>query len=1551
MEIKAQIFRDGTSQRNRLLQALQPDYVAVDERDAEDWLRFARTYATYLQYFDSSNQPDGDWVPFFPDDIQQMLDYMENPDAFADDESLTQTLAQPHLALFMTFLKLLRYPQQQFKNLTQRYLDFHYRRVLGLSEKVAIPDRVHVIFELAKRETERLIKKGTLFTAGPDREGVDRQYATDEDIVVNRSQIASVKTLYVEKIYIDLEILHGDRSQERFERMLRWALGSPNPGDRFPNYPDGAAESIPYSLTELETLYHAVREENIYQIADNDKNYILEQLFFTTIDEFKTCFALHNREIQQQQGNVEIIAPTDSEWDQVYALVEKAYKKKINRTRRSALQNEHEANGFRRMMRLALGSPNPGAPLPAMPDDYTTLEELLAGINRTPPERFAVQYVTEQLYLPLEDFRKIMATQQNAESGTGSGGEADAAAQAQAWSEVYRLVEKAQTKKENFTYPPIGFTEIQNLHGAAIAETKPDEPLALQRFQTFHTRAETHPFPGFAVTSPVLNLQEGQRDITLTLECRADSFNRGVLIDEILKQGIIPFDLYLSSEQGWLSIDAEMLRFNVGDFILEETLKSYRRDGVAPIYTSTAAEDLFDPELETIATDSATNPYIQVADGTLYQVVEAPGVNKAKLRYVGWLSGSNDYRKYANLSLSGGVELTADLVLNETKTEIEATSNRFRQEDENQFIVWGNGDIYKIVQFGSARRLGVVRWGYLPRDGNILPAGSVALKYPNLNFTTRTTILPALEMTGVVLETGDTFFKHDISQVLVLDTGQAVKITAVGDVEATVRELGILALGKERGGTIQQYRSSGLAFNSLQFRFSLDAEQPAIIGLPFDAESGSIDTPYPILKGVLKTIEASGQVKSLYQKLRSLCLEKVHLKVNVQDVQDIQLRNDRAILSSKSPFQPFDTSPKVGSGFYFSNLEISRKPLTQLTLHLEWMGLPENFAVHYDAYSKCGMNPPLPAIDNNSFNAQLKILHNRAWRNIAATQSLFSANEHDTLQPQTNLEYGLQGFSTLPNYTLNRAADLESANDPFKQSRYFKLELGSPDFQQKFYSLVLNKVALASEEAIKALTVYEPYQPELKSISLDYQASIEIDLTQEGTPVGQVFQLHPFGYADILASDTEQASAAASDRRYFLLPQYEQEGTLFLGIRDLKPPQNLSILMQMVSGSANVELMQPDIAWSYLSRDRWHAFQNTEILSDSTNGLVDSGIVRFSLPAAATNDNHLFPSGLHWLRATVQQNIEAIPDTLDIRAQAVTATFVDRGNAADCLSKPLAADSIQALVQRDAAIQSIAQPYSSFRGRMKENSAQFYQRASERLRHKQRAVTAWDYERLVLEQFPQIYKVKVLSQCDRNDAPNAAQVTAVVVPDIANTAPFFPLEPKVPLYLLKQIEAYLQAHTSPFVQVIVKNPRYEQIKYRIAVRFYVGYEQGYYLKQLNEEIKQFLSPWAYDGQADIPFGSSIHSSAVIHFVETRPYVDYVANLKLIEQVTIDAGNKRGTTTLSQVNTSNLAQVRYPDSILVSAPNHIIDIITTETYDAEEFEGIDYMIIGLDFVVG
>ncbi|WP_299409881.1 baseplate J/gp47 family protein [Acaryochloris sp. IP29b_bin.148] len=1604
MELKAQGLRDGTSQRNRSLRSLDPDYVSIDEQTLADWIRFAQAYAKKLTYFNEHNQLDGDWSAFFAMDVEAIaaaLQILDTKDAIQATErgntssfpsplppKLLQTLSQPQLTLFLTFLRLLRYPQQQFKALTQRRLDFYYRQVLQLAEKAAIPDRTHVIFTLAPDQTDAVLAKGTRLSAGVDQQGNGLEYEVDTDLYITQAQVASVKTLAVEKVYIDLKYIHlaDNRSDTAFAKMLRWAVGTPSQGGSLPSPPatdpltTQAHRTDQTTFSEIVALFQVVKDLTLQNIDQSRQYYIMDQLCFATLEDFKFCFDVHARENTKHLPD--ITPPTEAEWEQVYQRVERAYRKKINRDRRTRLKQEHlndqyldAAAAFMGLWQLALGDPASGNPLPPfLQAPLVDLNTLLTALNEGDDIEAANRYVQDQLFLSVADFRKIMGIQmayRRQANAQASGSPNNSASllmtdqeEAQ-WAEVYRLLEQAQTRKRKFTYPPIGRTELKKVWAQAIADTKPGQSLTLPRFHPLIVQAPSASQAskytgvqslGIAIASPVLAMSEGHREITLTLACQADTFNRG-LLEDLLQQGDRPFAVAISSATGWLSISQHQLTFQVGDFFLEPPLTSYGQADVEVMYQG--SENTF--------AASHVGQYLQFPDGWLYRINTVEGTTSASLSPVGRIASGDAIHQYPNLDLGGGGIILNNLELSRASDghqEMRATDRpsqdafRFKRSDVGSFIVWSDGVIYEITQFGGTTRVGVQLWGYLPASGQIQKHDRIAL---NAAPTAR---LAKLTPTQVKFRENALFEPKDIGTLITGVTGAIYKLEGLVDNRAaTVTAIGRISRSPIPNTQFEQYSATGIYLNGLQFKFSLDTTQPAITAPTVQAPISNFQTAHPIITITLEDLQQQQGQSSSYQLFKDFCLEKANVQVTVRDIQALQLRNDRTVLNPKSPFEPFDIQPIAGASLYFSHPEIVMKKLDTLSLKLEWMGLPDSFAAHYYAYYRCGLSPRPPVINDDSFQVQLDLWLNRTWHTIGK-QVLFSIGQNTTkLSPISTLQYTKAQFVGLPAATFKVIPTAPDIDDVWEQNRYFRLELARPDFQHTLYPLVLNKVARAqdtdfvkdeegndTETKIQNLSVFPPYTPKIKGISLNYQASAEINLragdqaNQEAA--GTLFQLHPFGYVDLQQTATPGDAAS----RYFLLPQYKTEGSLFIGLCDVKPSQALTLLFQLVSGSGNADLTPPDIQWSYLAGDRWHPFQPAEVLSDSTNGLVDSGIVHLDIPATATANNHLLPAGLHWLRATVDKHAAAIPDTLAIRTQAVTATFVDQQNDPEHLSQPLAAQSIQSLTEENAAIATVEQPYSSFGGRRQESHRTFYTRVSEQLRHKRRAITRWDYERLVLEQFPQIYKVKCLTQAEQANAPNAAQVTVVVIPNLANTAPFLPLEPKAPQYLLQAIAAYLQAHSSPFVKVAVKNPRYEQIKYRIGVRFRESYEQGYYLKQLNEELVRFLSPWAYEAQSDISFGSSIHSSAVIHFIETRPYVDYVTNLKLIEQVTLANDGSLEADTPYRVSNTNLAQVTQVDSILVSAPEHIIDLIATADYEEETFEGIDYMIIGVDFVV-
>ncbi|MEM8527983.1 MAG: baseplate J/gp47 family protein, partial [Bacteroidota bacterium] len=290
-----------------------------------------------------------------------------------------------------------------------------------------------------------------------------------------------------------------------------------------------------------------------------------------------------------------------------------------------------------------------------------------------------------------------------------------------------------------------------------------------------------------------------------------------------------------------------------------------------------------------------------------------------------------------------------------------------------------------------------------------------------------------------------------------------------------------------------------------------------------------------------------------------------------------------------------------------------------------------------------------------------------------------------------------------------------------------------------------------------------------------------------------------------------------------------------------------------------------------------------------------SGIVKFALPWDINTENTILPNSLHWLRASVQDHVAAIGETLSIHAQAGKLTFRQQpDNDLQRLSKPLAAEQIAKPVENIAPLKGILQAYPSFGGRPKETREHFYTRVSERLRHKGRAITIYDYERLVLQNFPSVYKAKCVTHTlgqrgknGQNHTHAPGFVTLIVVPDLTNLQVVNRFAPKVPLAMLEKIEAFLKSVSSPFVRIKVLNPRYEAVDVAFEVKFKKGKSENFYRTELRKSIRDFLTPWASEGSSRIVFGGKLFQSTIINFIENQTYVDYLKNFEMKRQLPSD----------------------------------------------------------------
>jgi len=675
-----------------------------------------------------------------------------------------------------------------------------------------------------------------------------------------------------------------------------------------------------------------------------------------------------------------------------------------------------------------------------------------------------------------------------------------------------------------------------------------------------------------------------------------------------------------------------------------------------------------------------------------------------------------------------------------------------------------------------------------------------------------------------------------------------------------------------------------------RLRIVLQPDDPPVI--PYDAaiHGGGYATNQPLIR-VLLTNHPDTTLPYGYEQVQDRIITGLTVNVDVTGVSDLILQNDFGLLDATKPFQPFGPRPSVGSRLYVGSREVFQKQLTSLTLNYDWQDIPESdLGNYYETLDD--------TITNASFQVAYDLLLDRNWESLLTNERLFNSGNAGTTRTNSA---GSSAFDDIDGY---EAAVIDEDLQEYTHETergFLRVSLTAPPMAfghrifRDTYTKAIVVYAKDPSSTNEAAIPNEPYTPVVEQLTLNYAATEPINFLQDETSSAEdplFFHVTPFG-PGVVRSDADSPA--------YLVPQFRypidgtpvpSEGELYIGIEHLEPPQNLSLLFQVAEGSVDPELPVQKVYWSYLKENEWVPFTPVQVLSDSTNGLLTSGIMRFDIPGDATDDNTVLSKDLYWLRASVPDNTGAICDMIAIRAQAVQASFRDQGNDPRHLEQDLPAESIAKFQTKDPDIKAVSQPYSSYGGEMEEGDTAYYTRVSERLRHKNRGVAIWDYERLVLEAFPSIYKVKCINHStysftgddltipDSEFAPGF--VTIIVIPDLRNRNAVDPLEPRASLGTLTAIRNEIVTRIPPFAaeRLQVINPLYEKIQVDFEVTFRAGYDRGFYETRINLDIREFLSPWiAQDGE-DIIFGGRIHKSVILNFVEELEYVDYVKDFKM-----------------------------------------------------------------------
>ena len=656
------------------------------------------------------------------------------------------------------------------------------------------------------------------------------------------------------------------------------------------------------------------------------------------------------------------------------------------------------------------------------------------------------------------------------------------------------------------------------------------------------------------------------------------------------------------------------------------------------------------------------------------------------------------------------------------------------------------------------------------------------------------------------------------------------------------------------------------SYSQLVFTIHLTPDDPAVIPYSEKIHTAQMNLELPVLRIYLDQSNVDGIP---YTSLCSKEITSVDISVHVSGIKDLTLSNDNGTIDASKPFKPFGDFPDTSAGFYIGSKEIFQKQLSQLDITTSWKtpggGPTLNTQAHYLRQNNFDSNP----FNLNTGPSAATIYFSGSNPAFIPTVIDFGKNEKiaaDTLEGFLRLRLNEHTYS-LDQHLKNISADLSNGT-------------------------ALKWDSASSSYKISIAPTRPPAEIIINDLSVNYTAGTTISF-DENAPTGNhlFYHLNPFGFSRVNISLDDSTTEAETTVKTTLLQDIIHEGELFVGLENAEPDTVVTVLFQVAEGSSNPLRDVEQLQWYYLSRNNWKLFKNENIV-DNTKNLTQSGVVTFTLSPAITRDNTLLKSGLYWIKVAAHPFADAVCKMILVQAQAARVQLVQDDTKGIEFRQVLPANSISRLVVSDSAIKTIRQPFDSFDGRVRETDDHFYVRVSERLRHKQRAITIWDYEHIILEKFQKIFKVKCINHAgfytkqgeDVFCENYPGHVSVITIPNENGNTNIDPLRPYTPIGLLNNIHDYLETIISPFVKLHVKNPQFEEIQLDFKVSFYEHLDESFYKKLLNIELERFLCPWAFDNTVEISFGGSIYKSALINFVEERPYVDYVACFKMYQFV-------------------------------------------------------------------
>jgi len=629
--------------------------------------------------------------------------------------------------------------------------------------------------------------------------------------------------------------------------------------------------------------------------------------------------------------------------------------------------------------------------------------------------------------------------------------------------------------------------------------------------------------------------------------------------------------------------------------------------------------------------------------------------------------------------------------------------------------------------------------------------------------------------------------------------------------------------------------------NGFEFTFFLNEEFPPIV--PFSSFAKQ-----PAIKCIIKE-DIYNRINT-YQQLTAFQIDKsrISITVEVKGKKELTCYNDLGILNIGQPFQPFGAVPNRNSKFIIGNKEVFQKPINSFSITFDW-NLPSwNFINYFKAYKDQKIK------DINNYKVELSFVddsikfksENGATANIVRPILDIGAKRRAKLEDlddleekiSTHLEINEEHIKTTIQLDKEWKEELPDFNN-FSNWGYLVLELIGPN--HAFGTGRYQHALTTSIQSTVNIEVNPPMIPELTGLRLDYTASnksaIDFDF----------YHIHPFGTEK---TDTTQEITLLTNKY-----EFEQEannetklynGFLFLGIDNLSAG-SLSIYFELANSSlipsnSDKVAQKPQI---FLIKE--NDFVPLTIITDTTDGLEQSGIIKINIDKQLLQTeigNTIVPNTLFWLALKAKNNTADYSLTSEIKLHGVSAVRLskieERPNSIDTPIIILPANTIQRTLSNEPNIKEIRQPFPSFQGRALEALIPYKKRIATELKHRNRPTQTEEVEAILLAQFPEINKIKLLQNKEENE------INIIIIPHKREQN----LLPSFSITFLKSVQTFLKQLFPPFIKLKIENPHYAIIQ----THSYINLKRGggnIDIKQMEAQIKHkyiynLLNPWNHN---------------------------------------------------------------------------------------------------------